>query len=138
MWIEFYDEQAQEWRPADPTLGLVGLEQWLKARVGFEARPVHHMIPSRDMLVPIYIMAHDEKTNKPGENRTEYYLIQSFNKVYGGRLERLAAWQKWVEMVRFINPHCEAAFKGKENLHQYNDALAKIADVYDELKKQSH
>src|SRR5262245_14801959 len=36
VWIEFYDEKDKEWQPADPTLNLVGLEAWVRARMGFE------------------------------------------------------------------------------------------------------
>ena len=134
VWIEFYDEEQKTWLPADPTLGLVGTEQWLKSRIGFEARPVHEIIPSRDMLVPITILAQDDIKGDFVEDRSSWYLIDQFNAVYNGALEKQKAWNDWVRMIKYISPKCKEAFEGKTNLHDYTDSIAKIKEIYLQLK----
>ena len=137
VWIEFYDEQQKAWLPADPTLGLVGTDQWLKSRIGFEARPVHEIIPSRDMLVPITILAQDDVKGDFIEDRSIWYLVDQFNAVYNGTLQKQKAWNDWVRMIHFISPICKEAFEGKTNLHDYTDSIAKIKEIYLQLKATS-
>src|SRR6058998_3261037 len=38
VWLELYDSTANEWFPADPSSGLVGLDEWMKGRVWFGKR----------------------------------------------------------------------------------------------------
>ncbi|MBL7746647.1 MAG: hypothetical protein JNM19_04425 [Chitinophagaceae bacterium] len=135
VWTEYFDEEKKEWVPADPTLGLIGLENWLKSRIGFEPRVNHAILPSADMLVPIAVFA----LNPDGtiaENRSEYYLIQSFNRVYKGRLEKLPSWKQWKQAVAFIQEKSRAAFEGKENLHQHTDYIKQVKSIYETLKEQ--
>ncbi len=135
VWTEFFDEEMQAWIPADPTLGLIGLENWLKSRIGFEPRINHAIIASADMLVPIAVFA----LNPDGsiaENRSEYYLIQSFNRVYNEQLEKLPAWKQWQESVEFIQAKSRAAFEGKENLHSYTKKIKELKGIYELLNSQ--
>jgi len=135
VWTEYFDEEKREWMPADPTLGLIGLENWLKSRIGFEPRVNHAILPSADMLVPIAVFA----LNPDGtiaEDRSEYYLIQSFNRVYKGRLEKLPSWKQWKQAVAFIQEKSRAAFEGKENLHQHTDYIKQVKSIYETLKEQ--
>ncbi len=135
VWIEFFDEEKQQWIPADPTLGLIGLENWVRSRIGFEPRVNHAILPSADMLVPIAVFA----LNPDGsiaENRSEYYLIESFNQVYKNRLENLQAWKQWKEAIVFIQLKCRDAFERKDNLHKYSVKITKISTLYGSLKKQ--
>jgi len=135
VWTEYFDEEKKEWVPADPTLGLVGLENWLKSRIGFEPRVDHAILPSADMLVPVAVFA----LNPDGsiaENRSEYYLIQSFNRVYANALEQLAVWKQWRELVEFIQAKCRAAFEGRENLHNYTENISELKKVYALMKNE--
>ncbi len=135
VWIEFYDEEKQQWIPADPTLGLIGLENWLRSRIGFEPRINHAIIASADMLVPIAVFA----LNPDGtiaENRSEYYLIRSFNQVYKDQLEKLPAWKQWKESIEFIQAKSRDAFEGKENLHRYTGKIGELKTIYEKLKDQ--
>lgn len=135
VWTEFFDEEKKKWVPADPTLGLIGLENWLKARIGFEPRVNHAILPSADMLVPIAVFA----LNPDGtiaENRSEYYLIKSFNRVYKDQLEKLQAWKQWEKSVQYIQAKSRNAFEGKENLHNYTERIRQLKETYELLKKQ--
>lgn len=133
VWIEFFDEEQQQWTPADPTLGLIGLEDWVKARIGFAPRVTHAIIPSADMLVPIAVFA----LNPDGtiaENRSEHYLLTSFNIVYGSKLEKLPAWKNWKPAILFIQQKCFDAIEGKDNLHLYTDKIKEVKGIYEKLK----
>jgi hypothetical protein len=135
VWIEFFDEEKKEWVPADPTLGLVGLDNWLKSRIGFEPRVNHAIIGSADMLVPIAVFA----LNPDGtiaENRSSYYLIESFNRVYDNKLEGLTAWKKWKESAEFIQQKSRDAMEAKDNLHKYTESIKELRYIYELLKSQ--
>ncbi|HEV7783115.1 MAG TPA: hypothetical protein VGO58_17690, partial [Chitinophagaceae bacterium] len=133
--IEFFDEESRQWIPADPTLGLAGLENWIKSRIGFEPRVNHAIVASADMLVPIAVFA----LNPDGtiaENRSEYYLIESFNRVYKDQLVSLPSWKSWKEAVDFIQQKSRDAFEGKDNLHRYTDQIQQLKEIYEKLKEQ--
>lgn len=136
VWIEYYDIEKNLWLPADPTLGLVGIESWLRARIGFDTRPTHSIIASRNMIVPIGIFARDGKTGKIIENRSEYYLVDQFNLVYGNKLEKLKEWEDWKRLILSIGNKCLEAFEGKTNLHEQNTVIGQIKVVYENLKKE--
>jgi transglutaminase superfamily protein len=133
VWTEFWDDETHEWTPADPTLNLVGFDSWIRARVGFGARPTHPILASRDMLVPFAIFAISEKALIP---RTERYLIDGFNAAYGGELEKLPAWRDWVRALVAVQPASLGAFEGRENLHTHADQIVAAKDAYDLLGKQ--
>lgn len=133
FWMEFWDDATGEWTPADPALGLVGFDTWLKARVGFGARPTHRILPSRDMLVPIAIFA---QTDSTFESRTVHYLIAGFNAAYDGRLERLAAWPEWTSAISILEPATRGAFEGTVNLHEHSDDIAWAKIAYKKVEAQ--
>jgi len=133
VWLEFWDDAAGEWAPADPALDLVGSDAWLKARVGFGARPTHPIVPSRDMLVPVAIFAQTDSTR---ESRTAHYLLAGFNAVYDGRLEKLAAWQEWTTAIAALEPATRGAFDGRVNLHEHADDILKAKIAYKKLAAQ--
>lgn len=130
VWIEFWDSEKSEWIPADPTLGLVGVDPWIRARVGFEARPTHAILPSRDMLVPFAIFAMDGSTFEP---RAERYLLSGLNAAYGGELSKLKAWPEWVRAVLAIQPAALGAFEGRTNLHAESDKILAVQKAYEGL-----
>jgi len=130
VWMEFWDDATGEWTPADPALDLVGFDAWLKARVGFDARPTHRIIPARDMLVPIAIFAQADSIL---ESRTVHYLLAGFNAAYDGRLEKLATWPDWTTVIAALEPAARGAFQGSVNLHQHADDILKASVVYKKL-----
>ncbi len=135
VWIEFFDEEQQIWIPADPTLGLVGLEYWLKARIGFQKRIVHDILPSADMLVPIAVLIMDTN-RKIIDDRSGYYLIDSFDKIYDGKLSALPSWSKWKEAIQFIQEKAMKAFQGEVNLHSYASQIKEVGEIYQSLRKE--
>ncbi len=134
VWIEVYDEKTNEWIPADPSLGLIGEDQWLQARVGFGKR-VTMDSGSLDMIVPMGIFATDEKGNFV-EDRTKHYVIDGLDRICGGKLDGLKAWKPWKEGVAFISQKCRGAFQGEVNLHEYESQIDSLALTYAELKSE--
>lgn len=135
VWIEFFDEEQKTWLPADATLGLVGLDDWLKARIGFQKRIVHDILPSADMLVPIAVLIMDTN-RKIIDNRSGYYLIDSFDKIYQGKLSVLPSWSKWKKAIVFIQEKAMKAFQGEVNLHEYASQIKQVGEIYQALRKE--
>lgn len=130
VWIEFRDAESGEWTPADPTLNLVGYDQWLKARVGFGERPTHPIVASRDMLVPFAIFAQNGSEFEP---RTERYLVEGFDAIYGHNLKTLAAWRDWTAAIAALQPPALGAFEGKVNLHEHAAEILAAKNAYTRL-----
>jgi len=141
MWLEVWDDATKSWFPADPAYGVVGLNEWLPARLAMADRPkprVAAVAPiAADMLVPFVVVAGEKRSGPFNDDRTDMYLIDGFNNLYGGRLTALPSWSKWVEAVHLLSPHARAAFDGKENLHSYNDDIAKLKKTYDDLSREA-
>jgi hypothetical protein len=131
VWIEYLDETTGEWMPADPTLNLVGLKQWVQARLGFGDRPTHKILPSRDMLVPFAVFAVGEKGLV---SRSEYYLVDAFDTTYDHKLRAQGAWQEWTKRIRELEPLSRDAFEGKGNLHEHAKLIVAVANAYEELR----
>ncbi|MDB5231999.1 MAG: hypothetical protein JWN76_2804 [Chitinophagaceae bacterium] len=135
VWIEYWDQENKLWEPADPTTGLIGLNEWLKSRVGFSERPMNKILPTKDMLVPFFIAAVDD-SNRIVETRSNYYLVKSFNDVYNKNLSRLPAWSGWRKLIEAAEPGATGALKGKVNLHDQNKLIKEIMDSYETLKTE--
>ena len=106
-----------------------------------------------DMLVPFVVLASDRKGSGPFQNRTTFYLVDGFRRLYGARIRELPSWPSWVAINRFspsttswpswvtalrmLAPHAEAAFKGDENLHAYTRDIARLKAVYDSLTSEA-
>lgn len=141
VWLEVWDNAAERWFPADPAYGVVGLEQWLPARLAMTDRPlprVAAVVPiAADMRAPFVVVAQERRGRQFDEDRTAYYLIEEFNHLYQGRLSGLPAWREWVAAVTEVSPHARGAFEGKENLHLQTDRIAHLKRVYDSLTAQA-
>jgi hypothetical protein len=134
VWIEIHDTRSDDWFPADPSIGIVGTKQWLEARAGFGKRFTLDPI-SEDMIVPFAIVAADEK----GEfsiNRTQYYMVEGFGGLYPNRLDKLPAWKDWVRLLDDLDDKAIGAFKGEINLHDDEETIDKLADVYAKLQSE--
>jgi hypothetical protein len=130
VWMEFWDDMTERWTPADPALDLVGFDAWLRARVGFGARPTHRILPSRDMLVPVAIFA---QVDSALESRTLEYLVSGFDGIYGNRLQRLAAWSEWTNALAALEPAAKGAFEGRANLHEHAANILRAKRAYQNL-----
>lgn len=132
VWIEIYDTINEEWIPTDPSLGIVGLENWMNCRVAFEKSKT--LDPgSEDMIVPIAIFAQDEN-EKLTINRTEYYLIHCFDKIYSNKLSNSPTWKDWSTLIKEFDDKCLLAFDGKLNLHKYQSEFIALNDLYRNMK----
>jgi len=132
VWLELYDSTAQEWFPADPSSGLVGVDEWMKGRVWFGERVTLNPI-TNDMLVPFAIFAADAD-GKFTINRTRHYLVDEFDRLYGGRLRASPVWRQWTTMLDFLAEKVAGAFAGSTNLHDYEVQIDSLADTYEHLR----
>jgi transglutaminase-like putative cysteine protease len=138
-WLEVFDDAAGQWVPADPSIGIAGVEAWIKFRMGLANRP-QPQVPAvaeilKDMIVPFAVIARSE--SGLGEDRSEFYLVEQFNRTYGGRLASLPAWRDWTAGVRELSQSAARAFRGDVNLHDSNDKIARLAETYEALRQQA-
>lgn len=136
-WVEIYDERTREWVPADPTMNVIGFDQWLKARAWFGDRHTINDEFSGDMIAPfaIFVVNNNNKSLME-ENRTLYYMVGRLDSLYGGKLSKLPSWSKWVSGLQTLSVAAKKAFEGDENLHNYSDQISELANVYQNLKKE--
>lgn len=133
-WVEIYNTEKNNWEPADPATGVIGLDDWMKARVWFGERRTIDTSVSNEMIVPFAIFT--TAANKmPEESRTQYYLVDQFNKLYDNKLSALPQWKDWVAAINELTDPAKNAFLGKENLLLHEASIKKVADAYDALKK---
>jgi len=136
-WIEVYDDHTKEWVPADPTMNIIGFDQWLKARAWFGERHTVNDEFSREMIVPfgIFVVGKDDKTDMK-ENRTRYYLVDRLDALYDHKLSGLPSWSKWVSALQALSNVAKNAFEGKENLQEYDGQIGALARIYQELRQE--
>ena len=132
VWLELYDSAANDWFPADPSSGLVGTEEWMKGRVWFGERVTLNPI-TQDMIVPFAVFAADE-SGKFTIDRTKHYMVDEFDRLYQGRLHKLASWKQWVELVDVLDGKVAGAFAGNVNLHEYESQIDELAVIYEQLR----
>jgi hypothetical protein len=133
-WVEIYDKKNDQWHPADPSMGVIGVTDWLKARVWFGERKTIDTAITNKMIVPFAIFI-TGANNAPQDSRTSYYLIEKFNTLYGGQLSTLTAWTDWTAAVNTLTEPARNAFLGKKDLHTHQDEIRNLAEVYERLKK---
>src|SRR5579872_960526 len=134
VWLEVYDSKSNEWFPADPWSGLVGLHEWMEARVGFGKRSGPNP-DAADMIVPIAIFAADADGNF-SVDRTRHYLVDEFDRLYHGRLHDLPAWKPWVALLDRLDGAVAGAFAGRVNLHRDEADIDSVASTYEELRAE--
>ncbi len=141
VWLEVWDDAAKAWFPADAAYGVVGLDEWLPARLAMADRPKPRVAAvepiAADMLVPFVVTAGETKNGPYDVDRTDTYLVDGFNQLYGGRLTALPSWPRWVAAIHSLSPHAHAALDGKENLHHYTADIAKLKQTYDDLSREA-
>jgi hypothetical protein len=85
------------------------------------------------MIVPVAIFAADADGNFTID-RTKHYLVDEFDRLYGGKLHEQSAWKQWVAALESLSKKVEGAFAGKINLHEYESQIDTLAATYDELR----
>ncbi len=129
-WLEVYDDINKTWVPADPSLGIFGIDTWVKVRLGFGERPEAIV----DMIVPFVVIV--KKDNKIVEDRSKYYMIDGFNSYYGNKLEKSPLWQEWIFLIGKLSAYGSSALIGEVNLHKYTYLMEQLLKVYNGLKKE--
>lgn len=134
-WLEVFDEKTDRWEPVDPSMNVIGMEQWLKARAWFGNRVTIDTSITNDMIVPFAIFVVGENSQLT-EDRTAHYVSTGLNQLYKGQLSSLPSWKKWNDQLTFLSPLAKAAFEGKENLHHHAGKISDIINTYQSLKKE--
>jgi len=134
-WLEVYDEKTNKWEPVDPSMNVIGTEQWLKARAWFGKRVTIDTSITNDMIVPFAIFVVGEKFQLI-EDRTAHYVSTGLNQLYHGKLSQLGSWKSWNDQLSVLSPFAKAAFEGKENLHLHADKISALINTYETLKKE--
>lgn len=141
VWLEVWDDSTQAWFPADPAYGVAGLAEWSAARLAMARRPtprVKAVEPiAADMLVPFAVLAGDRRGGPYDDDRTIFYLVDGFHRLYGDAIRTLPSWPAWVAAVQSLAPHARAAFAGEENLHAYTSDIAGLKAIYDSLTREA-
>jgi hypothetical protein len=141
VWLEVLNEKNKTWFPADPAIGVVGLKEWLAARMAFEQR-TKPIVPAvaevvKDMLVPFVVVVKETRNGKPIENRSKYYVVDGFNSLYNNKLTKLSAWKEWQNAVEKISVFGERALSGEVNLHEYQKEIEQVWQSYEKLKQET-
>jgi hypothetical protein len=139
-WLEVRDAATGAWFPADPAVGVVGIREWEAARLSFGNRPPPP-VPAvgeitRDMIAPIAVTSMASHRGKPAEDRSEHYLVEEFDRFYGGRLSALPGWKDWADGVREMSRAARAAFAGDEDLHRQAARIDALRNTYERLAAQ--
>jgi hypothetical protein len=132
VWVEVYDSTSRDWFPADPSIGVVGLEEWMPARFGFGKRFSLNPI-SEDMVAPFAMFAADS-SGKFTISRTRHYTIDEFDRLYSGKLHNQRAWKQWTETIELLDGKVAGAFAGSINLHEYEANIDSLALTYEQLR----
>lgn len=135
-WVEVYDSLSDTWQPIDPSMNVIGIQQWLKARVWFGNRITIDTVLTNDMIVPFAIFVTDSNKSNMIDNRSKHYLITEFDKLYNNKLHQLHSWSKWIKQIKKLQTHTKLAFEGKENLHKFSEEITILANTYAMLKKE--
>ncbi len=140
-WLEIYDDAASTWVPADPAMGVVGVQEWIKMRLALQDRPAPPLPATaeiaRSMIVPFVVVVLPKEKSESPEDRTEFYLIDQFNAAYGGKLASLPAWIEWTGAVRRLSRVAIDAFQGRANLHDRSEEIRQLSDIFEQLRQQA-
>lgn len=141
VWLEVWDDAKNEWFPADAAYGVVGLNEWLPARLAMDHRPKPRVAAvepiAADMIVPFVVLAGEQRAGPYNDDRSAFYLIDGFNTLYGGRLSALPSWKRWTSLVQTLAPRAHAAFEGTVNLHDSTAEIAQLKATYDALGREA-
>lgn len=140
VWLEVLNEKDKTWFPADPAVGVVGMKEWVSARMAFNGRTVP-VVPEvaeivKEMFVPIVVIAKETRGGKPIEIRSKYYLIDGFNSFYKNKLTKLPSWREWDREIESISVLGKGAFAGETNLHEHQKEIEEVWQTYEKLKQE--
>lgn len=132
VWLEILDERTRQWIPADPSLGVVGLDEWITARLTFDNRKSLNPRVS-EMLIPAVIYAMDNDTYV---DRSAYYLVEAFDNYYQKQLSSLRSWSTWVDNIALLASEGLTTFGGTNNFHDHQPEIDRLLRTYQLLHTQ--
>lgn len=135
-WLEVYDETSGNWLPVDPTMNVIGIDRWVKARLGFGKRITIDPAITDDMIAPFAVFVTDGSKTSMIENRSAYYMVEQFDKAYDHALSKLPSWNRWVALINTLSSHARSTFESKENLHLHTRQIEELDAVYRNLKEE--
>lgn len=135
-WLEVYDDASGKWLPVDPTMNVIGVDRWVKARLGFGKRVTIDPVISDDMIAPFAVLVTDDSKTKMIENRSAYYMVEQFDQAYDKQLSKLPSWNRWVSLINLLSQHARSAMESQENLHLYTKQIEELDVVYRDLKEE--
>lgn len=135
-WLEVYDETSGNWLPVDPTMNVIGIDRWVKARLGFGKRITIDPAITDDMIAPFAVFVTDGSKTGMIENRSAYYMVEQFDKAYDHALSKLPSWNRWVALINALSSHAKSTFESKENLHLHTRQIEELDAVYRNLKEE--
>ena len=87
------------------------------------------------LIVPFVIVAQDEQGGITID-RSRHYLVDAFNKLYGGKLSECPDWNAWKRQLSALDGPAIGAFRGEVNLHHYESQIDTLAAVYERLRTE--
>ncbi|QOY93414.1 transglutaminase domain-containing protein [Massilia sp. UMI-21] len=135
-WLEVHDEASGQWLPVDPTMNVIGVDRWVKARLGFGKRVSIDPAISDDMIAPFAIFVTDDSKTRMIDNRSAYYMVEQFDKAYDNKLSKLPSWNRWVGLIDSLSRHARSAFESQENFHLQTKQIDELDAVYRDLKAE--
>lgn len=138
-WLEIRDDARGSWEPADPSLGIVGLDRWLATRMALRSR-VPPAVPAaaeilNDMVAVVAVLLPPSR-DRAAVDLSERYLIEGFGGMENGAVRALPDWKAWERGVRELAPLAASAFAGKESLHKRSDLIAELGTTYERLRAE--
>jgi hypothetical protein len=128
-WLEIQDGHSDEWIPADATLGICGVENWMKERMGFGARNE----VAKDMIVPIMVVVVDGY-GRVLIDRSKHYLIDNFTQYAVSKGKRPDLLSEWAQIIDTLSLSAKRAFEGKDNLFKASSLIQKAYDQYERIR----
>lgn len=135
-WLEVHDDTSGNWLPVDPTMNVIGVERWVKARLGFGKRVTIDPVITDDMIAPFAVFVTDGSKTNMIENRSAYYMVEQFDRAYDHALSKLPSWNRWVALIDSLSMQSKSAFESKENLHLHAKQIEELDAVYHRLKEE--
>ena len=127
-WLEIQDDHS-EWFPADATLGICGMENWMEERMGFGARNE----VGKDMIVPIMIVVVDGG-GRVLVDRSKHYLVDMFVQYAASKAKRLDLLSEWGRLIDVLSLSAKEAFEGKDSFFKASSVIQQAYNQYERIR----
>ncbi len=135
-WLEYWNRELNTWEPIVADMEVVGMDQWLKAKLKFGERNRKSITQTQKEIVPMAIFVIDSRSGAIQENRSLTYLSDAFNSYYKNKLTELNAWNTWKNQIQLLSEQVQQAYTGTLNLHEQQTAIDALEAQYSQLKQE--